>query len=204
MKFNSLALSKQHASVVFIIATLSLVAFIIEYFLSSSFAQAFIYHRQLITQGEFWRLLSGHLLHTNGYHLLLNLAVLLMLLALHNRFYTIKNYTFLFLFCSLFTSIGIYFFDSTLIKYVGLSGVLHGIFVFGALMDINAKDKTGYLLLLGILIKITHEQLYGASAEVSNLIAANVAINAHLWGALGGLIFSLAYLFIFHKKHSSK
>lgn len=204
MKFNSLALSKQHAGVVIIIATLSLIVFACEHFLNSSFAQTFIYHRQLIAQGEFWRLLSGHLLHTNGYHLLLNLAGLLMLLALHSRFYSIKNYAFLFIFCSLFTSIGIYYFDPMLSKYVGLSGVLHGVFVFGALMDINAKDKTGYLLLLGILIKISHEQLYGASTDVSNLIAADVAINAHLWGALGGLVFSLIYLFLFNNKCATK
>ena len=89
---------------------------------------------------------------------------------------------------------GIYYFDPTLMQYVGLSGVLHGVFVFGAVMDINAKDKTGYLLFLGIWLKIAHEQFYGASTDVSNLIEASVAVNAHLWGALGGLLFSVIYM----------
>ncbi|MDX2370327.1 MAG: rhombosortase [Colwellia sp.] len=200
MKLNTLALSRQHFQVVLIVATLSVIAFISEYFLGGSFTQALVYQKKLITQGEIWRLFSGHILHTNGYHLLLNLAALFMLWALHGRFYSIKNYTLLFLFCSLATSVGTYYFDPTLIQYVGLSGVLHGVFVFGALMDIKAKDKTGYLLFLGVWLKIAYEQFYGASADVSNLIEASVAVNAHLWGALGGLLFSIIYLYMLHIK----
>jgi len=200
MKLNSLALSRQHFLIIVIIATLSVTAFITEYFIGELFTQTLVYQRQLITKGEIWRLISGHILHTNGYHLLLNLAALFMLWALHGRFYSIKNYTVLFLFCSIFTSLGIYYFDPTLIQYVGLSGVLHGVFVFGAIMDINAKDKTGYLLFLGVWLKIAHEQFYGASTDVSNLIEASVAVNSHLWGALGGLLFSIIYLYIFHIK----
>lgn len=199
MKLTTLPISRQHFQVVLIVSLLSTIAFLGEYFLGNSFTQALVYQRELITNGEVWRLVSGHLLHTNGYHLLLNLAGLLMLWALHGRFYSIKNYIALFLFCSIMTSIGIYVFDPTLIQYVGLSGVLHGVFVFGSLMDINAKDKSGYLLFLGVWLKIAHEQFYGANVEISNLIEANVAVNAHLWGALGGLLFSIIYLFVLRK-----
>jgi len=203
MKLNSLAISRQHFLIIFIIALLSVIAFITEYFIGELFTQTLVYQRQLINKGEIWRLISGHILHTNGYHLLLNLAALFMLWALHGRFYSIKNYTALFLFCSIFTSVGIYYFDQTLMQYVGLSGVLHGVFVFGALMDINAKDKTGYLLLLGVFVKIAHEQIYGASTDVSDLIEASVAVNAHLWGALGGLLFSVIYLYLLQLKSPS-
>ncbi len=61
-------------------------------------------------------------------------------------------------------------------------------------MDIRWGDKTGYLLFFGVWLKIAHEQYYGASTEVASLINANVAIDAHLWGALGGLVFSCCYL----------
>ena len=196
MKLSSLSFSRQHIQVVSIIAILSVIAFIGEFSFGESFTQTLVYQRQLIAQGEIWRLLSGHILHTNGFHLLLNLAALFMLWALHGRFYSIKNYTALFLFCAIVTSVGLYFFDPTLIQYVGLSGVLHGVFVFGALMDINGKDKTGYLLFLGVWLKIAHEQFYGASSDVSNLIEASVAVNAHLWGALSGLLFSVLYIYI--------
>jgi len=88
-----------------------------------------------------------------------------------------------------------------LIEYVGLSGVLHGIFVFGAIMDIKSKDKTGYLLFIGVWLKIAHEQIYGASTDVSDLIEASVAVDAHLWGAIGGLLFSIIYLVLQVKEH---
>jgi len=128
-----------------------------------------------------------------------------MLWALHGRFYTTTNYLVLFLVCAVSTSIGIYYYTPSLIQYVGLSGVLHGIFVFGAMMDINAKDKTGYLLFIGVWLKIAHEQVYGASSDVSALIEASVAIDAHLWGAVGGLIFSIIYLLqIKENKKTSK
>lgn len=194
MKLNTFPIAKQHSLIVFVIALLSIFIFLAEYFIGEIITQALVYQRTLINQGELWRLFTGHLLHTNGFHLLLNLAALMLLWALHGRFYTIKNYSVLFFLCAMSTSLGIYYFDAQLIQYVGLSGVLHGIFVFGAIMDIYSKDKTGYLLFIGVWLKIAHEQIYGASSEVSDLIEASVAVNAHLWGAVGGLIFTVIYL----------
>jgi len=195
MKLTSL--SFQHSLLVFAVALIAILAFIIEQTtLGNNFTSFFVYQRLLISKGEVWRLFTGHFLHTNSYHLLLNLAALIMLWLLHGRFYTQANYALLFLFCALTTSLGLYYFSPDLVQYVGLSGVVHGIFVFGAIMDIRSNDKTGYLLLLGICLKIVYEQAYGASTEVSNLINANVAIDAHLWGALGGLLFSMIYLLI--------
>lgn len=170
-----------------------MLAFVGENLIGESFTQVFVYHKELITQGEVWRLLTGHLLHTNGFHLLLNLAALIMLWILHGHFYTIKNTCILFILCAMSTSLGIYYFTPSLTQYVGLSGVLHGVFVFGAIMDIIAKDKTGYLLFIGVWLKIAHEQIYGASSDVSNLIEASVAVDAHLWGAVGGLLFTCIY-----------
>lgn len=80
-------------------------------------------------------------------------------------------------------------FTSDLMRYVGLSGVLHAFFAWGALQDIKHKEKTGYLLFLGLWAKIIYEQLYGASAEVSAMINATVAVDAHLWGAIAGTLF---------------
>ena len=178
-----------------IVALLAVCAFFLDTLLSTSldtlpdtaFSDNFIYHRNAITQGQWWRLFTGHFFHTNGFHLLLNLAALALLFGLHGKFYNIKNYTALFLSSALITSGGIYHFSPQLQQYVGLSGVLHGVFIWGALMDIKNKDKTGYLLFIAVCLKIAHEQIYGASGDLASLIEANVAIDAHLWGALGGL-----------------
>ncbi|MEP7766379.1 hypothetical protein, partial [Sanguibacter sp. 26GB23] len=47
--------------------------------------------------------------------------------------------------------------------------------------------KTGWLLLIGILIKVGHEQIFGASQDIADLINATVAIDAHLFGTISGL-----------------
>ncbi len=187
---KSLPLAKQHSLLVIIVALLAIMAYLWDKSLSDQLA----YQHQLIMQGEVWRTFTGHFFHTNAFHLLLNLAALVLLWALHGQFYTIKNYSLLFVVSALTCSAGLYYFSPEIHQYVGLSGVLHGIFVFGAIMDIRNNDKTGYLLFLGVWLKITHEQFFGASENISSLIDASVAIDAHLWGAIGGLLFGVIYL----------
>jgi len=194
MTLKNLPLNKQHSLLVCAIAFIAVIAYLFD----NAIADYFVYKYQSISQGELWRLITGHFFHTNGYHLLLNLSALILLWALHGQFYTIKNYSLLFITSVLVCSAGLYFFSPDIRQYVGLSGVLHGIFVFGALMDIRQHDKTGYLLFAGVWLKIAHEQFYGASEDVSTLINASVAIDAHLWGAVGGVIFSIIYLLKLH------
>jgi rhomboid family GlyGly-CTERM serine protease len=197
--FKNLPIQKQHSLLVVIIALLAILA----YLLNDKVDSLFVYQYQLISQGELWRIFTGHFLHTNGIHLLLNLAALILLWALHGHFYNLKNYSLLFITSALICSAGLFYFSPEIHQYVGLSGVLHGIFVFGAILDIRYKDKTGYLLFIGVWLKIAHEQFYGASKQVSTLIDANVAIDAHLWGAVGGLIFSCCYVIIGIQKQRS-
>jgi rhomboid family GlyGly-CTERM serine protease len=186
MKFSfaSLPTTPQQISVPLIVLFISLISFLFD----NSLSELLVYQRSLVTQGEIWRVFSGHFFHTNGFHFLLNAAAVVMLWALHGHFYTIKSYLIVFMVSAIICSIGIHWFSPDIEQYVGLSGVLHGIFIWGAIEDIKAKERTGYLLLVGVILKIAHEQYYGASEDVASLIGASVAINAHLWGAIGGVI----------------
>ena len=161
------------------------------YIFDESLSNTFIYQRDLVSNGEVWRIFTGHIFHTNGYHLLRNISAVVLLWALHGQFYNPRIYLLLLLISAITSSIGIHFFSLDIHRYVGLSGVLHGVFIWGAFMDIKHKDKTGYILLVGVFIKILHEQFYGASEDVAQLISASVAINAHLWGAFGGFIIGI-------------
>ncbi|OUS32164.1 rhombosortase [Thalassotalea sp. 42_200_T64] len=181
----SLPITRQACTLPLIIFILAIMTF----FLPDNISDLLIYNRHSINDGEFWRLLTGHFDHTNFNHLLLNIAGLSMLWALHGEHYSSKSYAVNFLFAAIFCSLGIYFFVPDMIRYVGLSGVLHGIFVWGAICDIQKGWKSGYLLLLAVWGKILYEQVFGASADVEAMINARVAIDAHLWGAIGGLIY---------------
>jgi rhomboid family GlyGly-CTERM serine protease len=182
--FSSFPTNSQQISMPLIVLFISLISFVFD----ASLSEFFVYQRSLVTQGEVWRIFSGHFFHTNGFHFLLNAAAVVMLWALHGHFYTIKNYLVVFIVSTIICSVGIHWFSPDIKQYVGLSGVLHGLFIWGAIEDIKAKERTGYLLLLGVILKIAHEQYYGASEDVASLIGANVAINAHLWGAIGGAL----------------
>lgn len=161
------------------------------------------YDRLLIQDGQWWRLLTGHLLHTNFNHLLLNSAGVLLLWALHGQYYQYRRYLLFMLICGLGCSLGLYLFSVQLIWYVGLSGVLHGLFAWGAAMDIRHGIKSGWLLLLGLWVKVLYEQWVGPSAEVAELIGANVAIDAHLCGAATGTVLAFPALF-WHFSHKEK
>ncbi|MFT5756287.1 MAG: rhomboid family GlyGly-CTERM serine protease [Alteromonadaceae bacterium] len=187
IQLKSLPLQPEKITLPLIIILLSCLAFIFD----DSLHAIFIYQRDLVSQGEIWRIFTGHIFHTNGYHLLLNVLALIMLWALHGQFYNSRIYLLVLIISALTSSIGIHFFSLDIQRYVGLSGVLHGVFIWGAVMDIKTKDKTGYILLVGVFLKILHEQFYGASEDVAQLISASVAINAHLWGALGGVIIGI-------------
>ncbi|WP_206486343.1 rhombosortase [Thalassotalea sp. G2M2-11] len=156
---------------------------------NDQFSQLFIYQRNTIEQFQLWRLLTGHLFHTNNVHLLLNGAAIILLWSIHGQYYSLTQYLTLLLFSALMISGAIFIFDPQMEEYVGLSGVLHSLFIWGALQDIKAKEKTGYLLLAGVLLKVAHEQYFGASKEVAALINANVAIDAHLWGVIAGICY---------------
>lgn len=156
----------------------------------------FAYDRNQLNNFQWWRLITGHFLHTNTTHLLLNTAGLLLLWALHGHYYKMPHYLKQFFALCLGTSIGLYLFAEQMQWYVGLSGVLHGLFVIGAYFDIQQKFKTGWLMLIGVWLKVLHEQIYGASEEISQLIAANVAIDAHLFGTITGCIIILFYFVI--------
>ena len=184
LQLKPLPVKATHSLDPLIVFTLALIAFIF----NTQISDLLIYNRSLITVGEYWRIISGHFFHSNASHFLLNTAAVALLWALHGQYYNYKNYLLVFLTSAIVCSLGIYWFSVNIELYVGLSGVLHGFFVWGALMDIKHKEKTGYLLLIGLMAKIIHEQIYGASADVEILIGASVATDAHLYGAIGGLL----------------
>jgi len=184
LQLKPLPIQAIHSLGPLVVITLAFIAFILD----AQISDFLIYNRDLIITGEYWRLISGHFFHSNGNHFMLNAAAVTLLWALHGHYYNHKNYLIIFLISAIVCSLGIYWFAVNIALYVGLSGVLHGFFVWGALMDIKYKEKTGYLLLIGVMAKIVHEQIYGASAEVELLIGASVATDAHLYGAIGGFL----------------
>jgi rhomboid family GlyGly-CTERM serine protease len=89
----------------------------------------------------------------------------------------------------------LYFLSPQLHGYVGLSGALHGTIVAFGLADWPKNKWTSTALIIGVTAKLIYEQLYGSSESVKQLINANVAVDAHLWGAVSGVLVGAVYLF---------
>ena len=147
------------------------------------------YYHTGIEQFELWRLITATFCHTNFNHLAMNLLGLLITLSLFVN--TFKKLTLLplILFNSLFIGLALFIFEGDVSRYVGLSGVLHGLFSYGVMSDIRDKDRWGYLLGAGLIAKVIHEQFFGAEQTTIDLIGAPVLVNAHLYGVLAGIVF---------------
>lgn len=152
------------------------------------------YDRVAVNQGQWWRLFSAHLLHTNHWHLLMNLAGLLVIFLMHGPHYCCSRL--LFLMVSGFALIGLllWLWSPATSYYVGLSGWLHALLVWGACKDIQRQWSSGWLILAGVCAKIGWEQWQGASQQLITLINAEVATDAHLYGAISGLLLYLLSL----------
>lgn len=161
------------------------------------FQSEWLLHRIEIQQGEIWRILTGNLVHTNYYHLLMNLLGLVFVCLLFKDYLSIKVYYLSLLLTTLAVGLGIYYLSTNLVWYAGLSGALYGIYIVAASMALKQKD---YLLSLPILIGLPakliwdslNHSLTDSSAE---LIGAPIATDAHIYGLVAGIIIATLIFF---------
>ena len=146
------------------------------------------YSRHAISEGEYWRLFSGHLLHIGWIHLFLNQAALLIIWYFSGHFLNSTVWWGAALFSALGTSLCLYMFMPELLWYVGLSGVLHGLLAVGAVAGILRGSQEALLLLILIGVKVVWEQFDGALSS-SVIVEGKIIVNAHLYGMLSGIVY---------------
>ncbi|MCK4737206.1 MAG: rhombosortase [Sulfurimonas sp.] len=157
--------------------------------LSSEFTTAYLrYERSSIVDGELWRLLSAHLVHAGWEHLWLNLFALIIIWMLFKNFLSTSLWWLFTLLSSLYISISFFIFMNQLEWYVGLSGVLHSMMVFGSIAGLIHKRKEFILLLIFILAKVLFEQFYGSFSSDIVMAEGVVIVNAHMYGVIIGAI----------------
>lgn len=145
--------------------------------------------RTAILSGQWWRIITGNLTHSNYMHMIMNLAGLIVLVFLHHSYY--KGAHVLFMIWVMMLAIGIVMFFTPFSWYVGLSGVLYGLLVWGAIKDIQCKVPLGWLLLIAVFGKLIFDTYYQDNALTVRIIEVSLAYQAHWTGALVGLLFAL-------------
>ena len=142
------------------------------------------YERSALADGEWWRLLSAHLVHLDLRHALLNVVGLALVWALFARDYSPKAWLAIVLGTIAAIDAGLWLGDSTVQWYVGSSGALHGALAAGVLAHVRKGEPRGWLLAGLLAAKLLYEQAVGALPFSGS---DPVVVDAHLYGVAGGL-----------------
>jgi len=141
------------------------------------------YERTAIAAGEWWRLLSGHLVHLDAGHALLNAAALGFLCLLFRREYAPRQWLAIVVGSVVAIDSGLWLLDPQVEWYAGASGVLHGIAAAGAIAHVRQRRRSGWILAAALIVKLAYEQLRGALPLTHGM---PVVVDAHLYGVVGG------------------
>jgi len=149
------------------------------------------YHAGEIKAGEIWRLISANLVHLGWSHTLMNLLGLSLIWGLFWNCFSNWQWWLISLTSGLSVSLGLLALNPDLVWYVGLSGVLHGLFVAGAVGAIRRGDRREAILLAAIVGKLLWEQGFGALPGSADMAGGPVVVDSHLYGAIGGALAAL-------------
>jgi rhomboid family GlyGly-CTERM serine protease len=160
---------------------------------------------RIMSHHEYWRWLTCNFVHFGWAHSIIDiLGFLLVSLALFYQV-SVKKFLGLLLFCSLAVGIFISILSPEVLYYAGLSGAIHGLFIAGCFY---ARDFPVWKRAIVFIIttgKIIQEQLPGYDTNpLHNLMPVAVAIDAHLIGAIAGLVFFLLDKFYMQLLHRQK
>jgi rhomboid family GlyGly-CTERM serine protease len=145
--------------------------------------------RSGVQQGEWWRLVTAHVIHLDFSHTLLNASVLILLAALFGSAFTLARH-------GLNAIIGMLFIDAGLLWlghlewYVGLSGLLHALAAAAIVrLIIDHHDQLAWGVAIFGLAKIVYENTMGAMPFSSR--ETFVVTDVHLFGVLIGMALGL-------------
>ena len=151
-----------------------------------------VYQRSLIQQGEVWRLLTGNLVHLGLWHAFLNgLGVLVFVLLCPVR-WGVLGWGWRLLVLGLGMSLGLLLWVPSLEGYVGLSGVIHGLFVLGLWPQVRRRDLIASGCLLYLVGKVGWELYAGAPVSDEAAIGGRVIVESHLYGSLTAALILIA------------
>ncbi len=172
-------------------------------FWASTFLQIFsgtrsfwIYDRVALQGGEWWRLFTGHWVHFGWAHYVVD-AGLFLLIGRCLEYQWPKTSRLALVLMPLAISGGLYFLDTEMLRYAGLSGLNVGFLVFLAL-DGWRKDKTDWFWPAVLALHVLEVWLEHTQGGVGGAMVpfdepnVKVATSAHIFGVAYGVIWWLA------------
>ena len=149
-----------------------------------------VYDRTAIEQGEWWRLLTGHWVHSDGSHALWNIAALVLLCLVSERIP--GNWIpVALLVATAAVDTWLWWGMPHLLQYCGLSGILNGLLAAALVCQWRLYRHPLILLIgAGAVVKIALEVM-GGQAIFTQTAWPSVP-ESHAAGLLGGLVMAVA------------
>jgi rhomboid family GlyGly-CTERM serine protease len=159
-------------------------------------SQVFEYHRELITTDhQWWRLFTAHWVHLGLNHWLMNVMGLILVMLIFQQEQQCQRDLLVFFMLSFFVSVLMFIQTPQVIRYVGLSGVIHGYFAYYLAVGARQTPILCALGWLGTLAKVINEQQPNYDdSQTAELIGGGVAVDAHLYGFILGSMIGLVFL----------
>lgn len=146
------------------------------------------YDRAALGEGQWWRLLTAHLVHLDAHHLLLDGLGLVLVWALFADAYDGVEWLAIVCASALAIGSGLWWLSPRVDWYLGSSGVLHGAVAAGTVRRFVERAWERWILVVVLVVKLAHEQYAQATGHAAPLIV----VDAHLYGALAGAIVGAA------------
>lgn len=144
------------------------------------------YRRAAVLDGQMWRLLTGSLVHLGWLHLGRDAAGLFLVWALFAGHLSESEWLWIVLCSAAAVGVGLLAFNPRILWYVGISGVLFGMFCAGALVEARTRPAFAGALLLGMVGLIAWTLYAGPLPGETVGLGGQVVPQSHLYGALAG------------------
>ncbi len=157
------------------------------------------FDRVAVAAGQWWRLLSGHLTHWNGEHLLWDVGAFVLLGVLCERLDR-RRFAVCMLASAIVIPLVVWLASPEILVYRGLSGIDSALFVLLAVTVLRAEWASrdwrwvfgAAALLVAFAVKTGFEQMTGRAVFVDSVAAGFIAVPAaHTAGASVGVVVGL-------------
>jgi rhomboid family GlyGly-CTERM serine protease len=146
----------------------------------------------IVADGQYLRLLTGHLVHHDLAHLGWNLVGLALVTWLFAREFTLRGWIAILVASTVAVDLGFLVFEPQLAWYVGFSGVLHGLMAAGLCAWLwRTPDAITALVAVLFACKLGWEHFHGPLPFTASTLGLPVIHEAHTYGAIGGTVTAL-------------
>ncbi|MEM9102585.1 MAG: rhombosortase [Pseudomonadota bacterium] len=160
------------------------------------------YDREAVAQGDYWRFFTANLIHSNWIHWAFNVVGFAMIGYLFIDTLKTEEWYVSIVILFIVNIILMHLFSPHLMRYVGMSGALHGLLCCLLLNKNYLGRPLSYAVLCVIIAKVIYESWFQTENPMEALIEIRVATDSHLFGVVSGIVWGI--LLSLYKQHKDK